>query len=135
MMIKGIDHLDLTVGDLEAFITFFTALGFQVVRRTKHGGEAVELQYPGKDQPIIELHPSQLPDGSQQPLGLRHIAFKADDIDELAELVKQREIHSLGSPEFYEPTGRMLFSVLDPDGRKLQFVGTSQVLNEQHDEK
>ena len=133
MMIQGIDHIDLVVGNLEEFIDFFIKLGFQVLRLTNHGGTAVEIQYPGKDQPIIELHPSQLPNGRSQPLGLRHIAFKVDDIDTLAKLVKQHEIESVAPPHFYKPTGRMLFSVLDPDGRKLQFVGNPLEKDEHHE--
>ncbi|MGB3652189.1 MAG: VOC family protein [Rivularia sp. (in: cyanobacteria)] len=131
MTIQGIDHIDLVVGNLEEFVDFFIKLGFQVLRRTSHGGAAVEIQYPAKDQPIIELHPCHLPDGSCQPLGLRHIAFKVDNIDTIAELVEQQQIESVAPPHFYEPTKRMLFSVFDPDGRKLQFVG-NPVKEEHH---
>ena len=124
-MITGIDHIDLTVGDVETSIAFFTALGFKLVRRTTHGGEAAELQYPGENQPIIELHPAQLPDGNEQPIGLGHIAFKVNDINAIADLVNEKGIEVLRAPEFYEVTGRTLFSIRDPDGGKLQFIEKS----------
>jgi catechol 2,3-dioxygenase-like lactoylglutathione lyase family enzyme len=125
-MIKGIDHIDITVGNIDKSVAFFTALGFEVIRRTIHGGEAVELQYPGQNQPIIELHPAQLPDGRQQPIGVGHIAFKVDDIYAMAELVKAKGIEALGDPEYYEVTGRTLLSIRNPDGGKVQFIENTQ---------
>ena len=125
-MITGIDHIDITVGDMETSTAFFTSLGFEEIRRTTHGGVAVELKYPGENQPIIELHPAKLPDGREQPIGVGHIAFKVTDINAIAGLVEEKEIEVIRPPEFYEVTGRTLFSIADPDGGKVQFIEDSK---------
>jgi catechol 2,3-dioxygenase-like lactoylglutathione lyase family enzyme len=125
-MITGIDHIDITVGDIDTSTAFFTGLGFQVIRRTTHGGVAVELKYPGENQPIIELHPSKLPDGREQPIGVGHIAFKVTDINAIADLVEEKKFEVIRPPEFYDVTGRTLFSIADPDGGKVQFIQSSE---------
>ncbi len=55
-MIRGIDHIELIVRDVEQFVTFFQNLGFELVARTKHHGDAAEMKLPGPNQTIFEIH-------------------------------------------------------------------------------
>ncbi len=48
MAVRGIDHIDLRVGNLEESVAAYEQLGFQVIARTTHAGGAVELQLPGR---------------------------------------------------------------------------------------
>ena len=41
-MIRGIDHIELIVRDVEEFVSFFQKLGFELIQRTKHHGDAAE---------------------------------------------------------------------------------------------
>ena len=37
-MIKGIDHIELIVRDLDEYVSFLKTLGFETVRETPHHG-------------------------------------------------------------------------------------------------
>ena len=123
-MITGVDHIDLAVSDIKAFVAFFEKMGFKVIRQTEHEGEAVELRHPGENQPILELHPTKSADGTERPAGLRHIAFGVDNIHEAFETFKQNGVEVDYEPFYYDLTGRWLAAFIDPDGRKVQLVGT-----------
>ena len=56
MAVTAIDHIEIIVHDLEAAVEMFTKLGFQVLARTPHHEGSVELQLPGENQPIFEIH-------------------------------------------------------------------------------
>ena len=122
-MITGVDHIDLAVSDIKAFVVFFEKMGFKVIRETEHEGEAVELQHPGENQPILELHPTKSADGTERPAGLRHIAFGVADIHEAFKAFKQNGVEVDYEPFYYDLTGRWLAAFVDPDGRKVQLVG------------
>ena len=44
MDILGFDHLHMTVTDLEKAIDFYRRLGFKLVRRMEHGGDASQMR-------------------------------------------------------------------------------------------
>ena len=44
MDILGFDHLHVTVTDLEKAIDFYRGLGFKLVRRMEHGGDASQMR-------------------------------------------------------------------------------------------
>jgi catechol 2,3-dioxygenase-like lactoylglutathione lyase family enzyme len=74
-MIRGIDHIELIVRDVEEFVAFFERMGFKVLTRTSHHGSSAELQLPGENQPIFEIHQV----GGEENIGVNHIAFKVDN--------------------------------------------------------
>jgi catechol 2,3-dioxygenase-like lactoylglutathione lyase family enzyme len=41
-MIRGIDHIELIVRDVEEFVAFFEKLGFKVLTRTSHHGASAD---------------------------------------------------------------------------------------------
>ena len=47
-MIRGIDHIELIVRDLSAYITFVENLGFELLTGTTHHGCSVETHMPGR---------------------------------------------------------------------------------------
>ena len=47
-MVQGIDHIELIVRDVDAFVALFRQLGFRLLARTTHHGESAELQLPGE---------------------------------------------------------------------------------------
>src|SRR3954465_15960622 len=75
IMVRGIDHIELIVRNVDETITFFQDLGFKLLTRTKHHGTSVEMQLPGENQPIFEIHQVT---GEENPGG-NHIAFKVDN--------------------------------------------------------
>ena len=74
-MIKGIDHIELIVRDLDEYVAFFKTLGFEMVRETPHHGGSVEMKPPGDGQPVFEIHQVV----GEEVIGVNHIAFRVDD--------------------------------------------------------
>jgi glyoxylase I family protein len=121
-MIKGIDHIELIVRDVEEFVTFFQKLGFTLLTRTSHHGESAELQLPGANQPIFEIHQV----GGEENIGVNHIAFRVDNAQAAYEDMQRQGISSAKSPNFVPATGRTTINFRDPDGWRLQLVDATR---------
>ncbi len=55
-MIRSIDHIELIVRDVDETVAFFLKLGFALLTKTGHHGGSAEIQLPGPNQPIFEIH-------------------------------------------------------------------------------
>ena len=121
-MVQGIDHIELIVRDVEAFVTLFRQLGFRLLARTTHHGESAELQLPGEGQPIIEIHRVS---GEENP-GVNHIAFRVGDVRAAHQELGAAGIEFDGPPELIPQTGRLVANFRDPDGWRLQLVDTNR---------
>lgn len=117
-MIRGIDHIELIVRDVEEFVQFFQKLGFQLLTRTSHHGESAELQLPGPNQPIFEIHKVS----GEENIGVNHIAFKVDSAQEAYAELGRNGISGARAPNFVPATGRTTVNLRDPDGWRLQLV-------------
>lgn len=115
-MVKQIDHIELIVRDVAAYEEFFTALGFKVVLRSNHHGGSVELQLPGPNQPVFEIHKVC----GEEVIGVNHIAFRVDDVNEAYALFQQKGYEIIGAPRFSTHTGRTNMNGRDPDGWRVQ---------------
>jgi glyoxylase I family protein len=117
-MIRGIDHIELVVRDVDEFITFFQKMGFQLLTRTSHHGASAELQLPGPNQPIFEIHQVS----GEENIGVNHIAFTVDNAQEAYEELRGQGMSSMQTPNFVQSTGRTTVNFRDPDGWRLQLV-------------
>ena len=128
-MIKGIDHIDIAVKDVEAAIEVFQKMGFELLCRTVHEGGAAELKLPGANQPIFELHPVRLhyKYHSATP-GIYHIAFLVDNAQETYDNLKAEGFtikDGWDGPRFLADSGRNMVdtAVIEEWGELfLQFV-------------
>ena len=115
-LFSGIDHIEINVDDMFAMAEFFKKVGFVETRRTEHTDGSIELRFPGgPDAPILELNQS-----TKEPKGFQHLALRAKDIDvAYAEMVKRgfKLLRPLGPPT---SSGRRMFNLEDPQGKKLQ---------------
>ena len=121
-MIRGIDHIELIVRDIEAFVDFFQKMGFNLLTRTSHHGESAELQLPGPNQPIFEIHQVS----GEENIGVNHIAFTVDNAQETYDTLKDKGITTMKAPNFVTATGRTTVNLRDPDGWRLQFVDAAR---------
>jgi len=116
-MIRGIDHIELIVRDFDDYVEFLQTLGMKVLKRTSHHGESAELQAPGDNQPIFEVHQAT----GEEVIGVNHIAFRVDDVNTANEKLKQTKI-DFKKPNYVESTGRTTINLRDPDGWRMQLV-------------
>ncbi len=150
----SIDHVNIVVTDLDRSVAFYTGLlGFVETRRaTLEGGwidavagldgvraRVVYVQPPG-DGPRIELIHYDMPPGALIPenmrantVGLRHIAFRTDNLDEVVRRLEQAGVAFLGSPQTvpdgvvrHDAGRKTLVYFHDPDGVILELAGYEQ---------
>lgn len=122
-MIRGIDHIELVVRDVDQFVAFFQRLGFELVRRTEHHGRSAELKLPGLDQPLFEIHQVQ---GEENP-GLNHIAFACDDIAATHQALVTQGVVFESAPHPIPASGRIVANLRDPDGWRLQLTDPTRL--------
>ncbi len=75
-MITQIDHIEIIVKDVKTYVDYYQKLGFKLLTWTDHHGGSAELQLPGPNQPIFEIHTVL----GEENIGINHIAFQADDV-------------------------------------------------------
>ena len=144
-MLRAIDHINLVVADLARSVTFYTeVLGFVKTADVHMQGAWIEeiiglkgveglvafVELPGGGGPRIELLQYVAPAGAVLPEnsranthGLRHIAFRVDDIAGLAARLRAAGVTLFSDPVMV-PRGVVKFAAgdkslcyfLDPDG-------------------
>lgn len=141
-MLKSIDHINIVVSNLEESAEFFQALGFEIQHQGDLQGEwisqivglqdvsarYVSLELPGENtrlELIKYYSPSSLGDDEisvANKLGLRHLAFRVSNIEEVVSRLKQRGVSFLSPIQVYEPTNKKLVYLLGPDGVLLELA-------------
>jgi catechol 2,3-dioxygenase-like lactoylglutathione lyase family enzyme len=117
-MIRGIDHIEIIVRDVEEYVTFFQRMGFKLLTRTSHHGSSAEVQLPGENQPIFEIHQV----GGEENVGVNHIAFKVDSAQGSYDELQAKGLKTMRAPNYVKATGRMTVNFRDPDGWRMQLV-------------
>ena len=121
-MVKSVDHIELIVRNVDEYVEFFQKLGFKLLMRTSHHGGSAELQLPGLNQPIFEIHTVS----GEETIGVNHIAFKVDSAHGAYETLKRQGIEAERGPQFVEATGRTNVNLRDPDGWRIQLVDSDR---------
>jgi catechol 2,3-dioxygenase-like lactoylglutathione lyase family enzyme len=135
MTIKSMHHLGITVSDLAAAVAFFTDLGMELEGKAHMEGAFVDnvIGLDGSNSEIammrtpdghhrIEFSQFQTPagiDGSSHgpinALGLRHVAFVVEDLDDTLARLKPHGAELVGTVETYENMLRLVY-VRGPEG-------------------
>jgi catechol 2,3-dioxygenase-like lactoylglutathione lyase family enzyme len=133
--IKHVDHVGIVVKDLAAATAFFVDLGFTVQAEMPVQGEWVEriiglqnvreslamLQAPDGqlNLELVQFHQPVDPEGirpqAANTLGLRHLAFQVEHIDEVVDALKQKGRELVGEIQTYEDMWRLCY-VRGPEG-------------------
>lgn len=130
METSGLDHIALTVSDLERARQFYgDFLGFDLTAYPQDysnplfaGGYSFMI---GGVEIGLMKHPETSPDGrfNETQIGLDHLAFKAPNeaaLHALAEKLVQAGIETEGV-EVYEPGGKKSVTFRDPDNIQLEY--------------
>jgi glyoxylase I family protein len=135
--VRGVDHLDLVVTDLERSLEFYNGLlqplgftrnseiegerGERVVYIGGTGGASVSLRQAQSD-----AHPTPY---DRYAVGVHHVAFFADSreaVDERAAWLRERGAEIESEPAEYDYTpGYYAVFFYDPDGIKLEILHRS----------
>ena len=137
-------NVSISVADLERATKFYQSLGFEVGEKrdipgaiAKALGSAaadgkLDIRFLRRDGVTLELvHLTPSPTmpaskGSAAQLGLAHIAFRVDDVDRVAEIIKRNGGAAIESSRTkLGPPGQgvdILFCT-DPDGTMLEIAG------------
>jgi catechol 2,3-dioxygenase-like lactoylglutathione lyase family enzyme len=117
-MISQIDHIEMIVKDVKSHVEFYQKLGFKLLTWTEHHGGSAELQLPGPNQPILEIHTVL----GEENIGINHIAFRTDDVTHAYEDLQAKGIVFVKGPHKVGYTGRTNLLLRDPDGWRLQIT-------------
>ena len=135
MTIKSMHHVGITVTDLAAAVAFFTELGLELEGEAHMEGAFVDgvigldgsrsriaMMRTPDDRYRIEFSEFQAPDaidgsshGPINALGLRHIAFVVDDLDDTLARLKPHGAELVRNVENYEGILRTCY-VRGPEG-------------------
>lgn len=121
-MLTAIDHIELIVRDLDAYVDYMQKLGFELITRTSHHGDSAELKLPGEGQPIFELHEV----GGEEVIGVNHIAFRTNDVNAAYDGLIDAGIKVEEPPHDVTSTGRTNINLRDPDGWRVQIVDATR---------
>lgn len=124
----GIDHITLTVNDLERSVPFYDkvlgALGFRRIP----GDNFVSWENEYMNIDMVAAAPEEKGVAfNRYRVGLHHLAFKAkqkEDVDRLYQFLVNEGIAILDSPAAYPQYASNYYAVFfaDPDGMKLECV-------------
>src|SRR4051794_25732264 len=128
-------HVGLVVEDLDETVRFLSLLGFDCGKPGEFGGEWID-RIIGLEEVTVEVVMARLPDGgdvfevvrfvspsarAQEPApaanrpGLRHIAFKVDDVRGVVERVREAGWETVGEIVDFENTFLLCY-VRGPEG-------------------
>ena len=139
MTIKSMHHIGMTVTDLTAAVAFFEALGLELEGKAHMEGEFVDgvigldgsrsdiaMMRTPDDRYRIEFSEFQAPEsidgGSHAPinaLGLRHVAFVVDDLDDTLARIKPHGAELVRNVETYKDMLKTCY-VRGPEGILLE---------------
>ena len=117
-MITQIDHIEIVVQDVKRHVEFYQKLGFKLLTWTEHHGGSAELQLPGPNQPILEIHTVL----GEENIGINHIAFRSEDVNKTYDELQAKGIPFAKGPHKVGYTGRTNLLLRDPGGWRLQIT-------------
>ncbi|MBL0302017.1 MAG: VOC family protein [Cytophagaceae bacterium] len=131
LKINSLQHIGLTVSDIEISEVFYSKLGFENVMEStfEHNGEkGGRVKMMKLNEIIVEIYQfpaSEIPAIKNRKDGhIDHIAFDVSDIDQTFNLLKINGYNILeNEPVFlnFWEKGCKYFNILGPDGERLEF--------------
>ena len=123
-MIAYLDHVAITVKNLNRSIEFYTKLGFSVVRRAET--TTLNIAFVGSGLARLELFElrkeaaKEVSQPKDNEIGVKHIAFHVDDIEGVVEELKKKGVEF--TTEIAKTGRRATIFFKDPDGTILQLI-------------
>ena len=121
-------HTCYRIGDIDRSVAFYEKLGFEEVRRSPIGDEAINvfMNLPGDgDTPRLELTYNHGVEGYDLGTGYNHIALALDDLDSTLEELGGHGIEPEKPPYRVGGHGTRICFVRDPDGYRVELIDTA----------
>ena len=117
-------HVGLRVADPDRAVTFYTAVGYEVVGRAPEtpAGQLTMLKLPGDDVVSVELvfDPGQT--DRDRGSGLSHLVIQVESMDATVTDLRTRGIE-VADPESPDGSADFLTTwITDPDGNRIELV-------------
>jgi len=116
-------HTCYRITDIDRSVAFYTALGFEELRRMPIREEAINvfMGLPG-DVPRLELTYNFGVDSYELGTGYGHIAVTVDDLDGTLARLAEQSIDPERAPYTVREGGSRLCFVRDPDGYRIELI-------------
>src|ERR1700722_4268666 len=127
-------HTCYRILEIDRSVAFYSALGFEEIRRAPIRDEAVNvfMNQPGDgDSPKLELTYNFGVDQYEIGPGYGHIAITAGDLDETLRALAEQGIEPERPPYTIREGGNRLCFVRDPDGYRIELIETARQPAEQ----
>lgn len=125
MKVKGINHISLNVKDIKASIEFYgKVLGFRQLETVPFEGfSLVYFQIPGGGRLELFDYGGKNPktDRDETEVGLRHLAFEVDDVDEAERHLREHGVKITLAATDLPSLGSRAILFLDPNGVTLEY--------------
>lgn len=128
MPARGIQHVDLTVADVDRSLAFYLEmlgpLGLEEAARYPSYRGTEEVVYLGFGEQWLGLRPADGGEHRYYEVGIEHVAFQVDTKDEVDDAHRRRlgigaSVHH--PPEYdRDVEGYYAFFVFDPDGFRIE---------------
>jgi catechol 2,3-dioxygenase-like lactoylglutathione lyase family enzyme len=119
---KALDHVGLTVSDMDRSLNFYVGLGLELLRRSEQGpdGASSAVLKVGDQEINVFCRPDFVPIHRDEPHGIDHFCLMMESatIDDLVEALRQAGIDIVSGP-VKRRDGTALF-VNDPDGARVE---------------
>ena len=111
-----LDHIAITVEDLDESITFYKKLGYELLERfSDEGYNWATLKLNNHS---LELF--QITNDKEKPIN--HIAYSYDEDEEVLDLIKQLGYKKENIDIFYGDLNRKSFFIEDSNGKSIQLI-------------
>lgn len=111
-----LDHIAITVEDLDESITFYKKLGYELLERfSDEGYNWATLKLNNHS---LELF--QITNDKEKPIN--HIAYSYDEDEEVPNLIKQLGYKEENIDIFYGDLNRKSFFIEDNNGKSIQLI-------------
>jgi len=121
-IIEGIDHVAIGVSDMNVSLKFYSGiLGLDIIHDGRNDGGDKKSFLGSKDKALVALteHKDASLENEKNPIGVSHIAFKVNDIEEASKLLKEKGVTFIEIKTDEEGRG-IAYHFLDPDGTELE---------------
>lgn len=127
-MIRHIDHIAIVVSDMDRAVEFYTGvLGLRLVRDGRSRGGEKKSFIGTESEVIVALTEDRKRGGGgfESAGGVHHIAFRVDDVEKAAQVLKERGVEFI--EEKISEDGKITaYHFLDPDGLELEICGETE---------